>query len=153
SKSAPVNVNPGASFAYAISITNLGPSSATGLSVTDTLPASVTFVSASGGGVLNGNQVMWTNFNLAAGAGTNFTLNVIAPNAVSTLTNIASGGGNTTDPDPSNNTTPPVITSVGASADLAVSKSAPATINAAVNFDYTVTVTNLGPTDASSVTV
>src|SRR6266404_2299775 len=153
SKSAPVNVNLGASFAYTISVTNLGPSTATGLSVTDSLPASVTFVSASGGGTVNGSQVLWTNFSLAAATATNFTLNVIAPNALSSLTNIASGGGSTPDPNPTNNTTPPVITSVGALADLAVSKSAPASINATANFDYTITVTNLGPTTASSVMV
>src|SRR5882724_9472899 len=153
SKSAPVNVAPGASFAYTVAITNLGPSTATGLSVTDSLPASVTFVSASGGGVLNGSEVLWTNFSLAAGAATNFTLNVIAPNAVSSLTNIARVGGPTTDPNLTNNTTPPVITSVGASADLAVGKSGPASINATANFDYTINATNLGPTTATSVTV
>ena len=152
-KTAPFNVNLGAGFAYSISITNQGPSTSTGISVTDSLPASVTFVSASAGGVLNGNAVVWTNFSLAAGSVTNFTLNVLAPNTISVLTNIASGIGNITDPNLTNNTTPPVITLVGASADLAVRKSAPASINASANFNYTINVTNLGPTGASSVSV
>jgi len=153
SKSGPINVSPGASFAYAISVTNLGPSTATSLSVTDSLPASVTFVSASGGGAVNGTQVVWTNLSLVPGAATNFTLNVIAPNLTSSLTNIASAGSSLPDPNLTNNTTPPVITFVGALADLAVLKSGPATINATLDFDYTITVTNLGPTAAVSVTV
>ena len=153
SKSAPINVNLGASFDYTISVTNLGPSTASSLSVTDSLPSGVTFVSASGGGVLNGSQVLWTNFNLVAGAATNFTLTVTAPVVPSSLTNIASVVATNADPNLTNNTTPPVVTSVGALADLAVSKSTPPVVNAGANFNYTITVTNLGPTAASSVTV
>ncbi|MSU57437.1 MAG: tandem-95 repeat protein [Pedosphaera sp.] len=152
-KTAPANVNLGENIPYTVSVTNLGPSTASSLSVTDMLPASVTFVSASGGGVFSGGAVRWTNFSLAAGASTNFTLDVTAPGAVSTLTNVASGGGPVSDPNPTNNTTPPVLTGVGTSADLAVSKTSPASVNAGANFDYTITVTNLGPTAANSVTV
>src|SRR5439155_489926 len=38
-------------------------------------------------------------------------------------------------------------------ADLSVSKTGPATVNAAQNLTYTITVTNSGPSDASTVVV
>ena len=38
-------------------------------------------------------------------------------------------------------------------ADLAVTKSAPATVTAGTNFNYTITVTNNGPSNATGVTV
>ncbi len=111
SKSGPAaSVLPGANFDYTISITNLGPSTASGLSVTDSLPANVTFVSATPSATLNGRIVTWTNLgNLAAGASTNLTLTVAAPLRGS-VTNVASGGSGTLDPNPTNNAAPPVAT-------------------------------------------
>src|SRR5260221_136706 len=52
-----------------------------------------------------------------------------------------------------NTSTSSVIRYVGASADVAVSRSSPASVTAGNNFDYTITVTNLGPSIAASITV
>src|SRR5207249_2529209 len=109
-KAGPGAVAPGANFSYTIAVTNLGPSTAASVSVTDALPANVTFISASGGGALNGGNVIWTLGSLATNAGTNLTLTVTAPANGATLTNTASVGSPTGDPNPTNNTTPPVLT-------------------------------------------
>jgi uncharacterized repeat protein (TIGR01451 family) len=82
------------------------------VTATDSLPANVTFVSATGGGVLNGSQVAWSNaLSLAAGAATNFTLTVTAP-LRGIVTNTARAAGTAFDPNTANNLSAPVITAV-----------------------------------------
>jgi uncharacterized repeat protein (TIGR01451 family) len=80
------------------------------------------------------------------------TLTVTAP-ASGTLTNVATVGSPTGDPDQTNNVTPPVITTVTTEADLGIGKMAAATVPATSNLVYTISVTNFGPSAASSVTV
>ena len=137
---------------YNLSVTNSGPSTATGVIVTDSLPANVTFVSASGNGATNGNLVTWNLGTLANGATSNLTVTVIAP-ASGSLTNIASIGSPTPDPVPTNNVTPPVTTTVTTIADLAVGKSGAASSALGLNFTYTISVTNLGPSSAVNFAV
>ena len=105
-KSAPANVNGAANFDYTITVTNLGPGLAAGVTVTDSLPATVSFVSASNGGVTNGGIVTWSLGSLAAGTATNVTVTVTAPVSGGSLTNRASAGSPTGDPNPTNNTSP-----------------------------------------------
>ena len=84
-----------------------------GISVTDSLPAGLVYVSSVPAAVTNASLVIWTNLgNLAAGATTNLTLTVIST-ASGTVTNIASGGSPTLDPNSTNNVTPPVVTVIG----------------------------------------
>src|SRR5262249_48671915 len=110
-KIGPATVMASMGFNYTISVSNAGPSIATSLPVTDSLPVGVTFVSASAGGVLSSGQVVWPNLgNLAAGSSTNLTITVTAPANGASLTNVASVGGFVSDPNPGNNTTPPVVT-------------------------------------------
>jgi len=115
----------------------------------------VTFVSASAGGVLNGAQVVWADLGiLAANSSTNLTLTVTAPANGVSLTNTAAVGSPTPDPTVTNNTTPPVITTVTPIADLNITKTGPAgSVLPGANFDYSITVSNLGPSIAASVTV
>ncbi len=151
-KTGPANVNATGSVIYNLSVTNSGPSTATGVIVTDSLPANVTFVSASGNGATNGNLVTWNLGTLANGATSNLTVTVIAP-ASGSLTNIASIGSPTPDPVPTNNVTPPVTTTVTTIADLAVGKSGAASSALGLNFTYTISVTNLGPSSAVNFAV
>ena len=123
------------------------------MSVTDSLPAAVSFVSASSGGVTNGGIVTWSLGSLAAGTATNLTLTVTAPVSGVTLTNLASGGSPTSDPNPTNNTSLPVFTSVTPIANLAIGKTGPADVAATGNLTYVICVTNFGPSTASSVVV
>ncbi len=153
-KSGPATIVAATNFDYTITVTNFGPGAAATLSVTDSLPASVSFVTASSGGALNGGQVIWANLgSLAAGMATNLTVTVTAPADSASLTNVASGGSPTSDPTPTNNVSPPVITTVTPSANLAIGKVAPANVTAVSNLTYTISVTNFGPSSASSVVV
>jgi uncharacterized repeat protein (TIGR01451 family) len=106
------SVLPGANYNYSITVTNSGPSPASGVSVTNSLPGNVTFVGATGGGVTNGSQVVWSNLgSLAAGAATNLTLTVTAPLRGS-VTNVVSVGSLVLDPNTVNNTAPTVTITV-----------------------------------------
>ncbi len=125
--------------------------------VTDTLPAGVTFVSATGGGTLSGNVVTWpTIASLASGASQGYSVTVTAP-ATGVLTNIVASTSTTGDPDPSNNNgSAPgarVTTTVIEQADVATTKTGPATVNAGQNFTYALTVSNTGPSAAATVVV
>jgi VCBS repeat-containing protein len=155
SKSGPANVFAGASFNYTITVTNLGASTAGSLSVTDSLPATVAFVSATPIATLNGSQVVWTNLgSLAANASTNLTVTVTPSNSGGSLTNVAVAASSTPDPNPTNNTSPPVVTTVIPVADVAVGKSGPVgQVPPGANFSYTISVTNFGPSTASSLSV
>jgi len=136
---------------YTVTVTNFGPSVATSVVVTDSLPATVTFVSASGGGTENSGVVTWSIPSLAAGAGGTFEVIVTAP-ASGILTNYASAGSAVSDPGAANNETN-VITSVTEGADLSVVKQGPAQAFGGSSVDYTIAVSNAGPSAAISMVV
>ena len=73
----------------------------------------------------------------------------------STILNTATVTTTTTDPNPANNssTTSTTVTANGASADLAVTKTGPGSVQTGSNLTYTVTVTNNGPNAAQSVSL
>src|SRR5439155_377707 len=142
---------------YTLTIENLGPSDATDVAVQDDLPSGVTFLSASDGGSEAGGVATWpTVASLANGASLTRTVTVIAP-ASGTLLNIGSATSSTGDPDASNNdgsaSASRVTTTVTEGADLEVTKSGPATVNALGSITYTLVVTNNGPSPAIGVDV
>ena len=151
-KIAAATVLASSNLTYTISVTNFGPSSAGGVVVTDTLPAGVIFVSASGNGVNSSGVVNWNLGTLTSGQISNLTLIVTAP-ASGTVTNVASVSSPTSDPNLTNNVTPPVTTSVTPVANLAVGKTGPAGIVFGTNFNYTISVTNFGPSAATGISV
>ncbi|HEV2695398.1 MAG TPA: Ig-like domain-containing protein, partial [Verrucomicrobiae bacterium] len=151
-KTAAATVLATSNFVYTISVTNAGPSSATGVTVTDALPVGVTFVSASGSGANSGGVVTWNLGTLVSNQVTNVTVTVTAPTS-GTLTNVASGGSPVGDPNPTNNTSTPITTTVTPIANLAIVKLAPATVLANSNFSYSISVTNMGPSPAPNVVV
>ncbi|MFO0255178.1 MAG: hypothetical protein ACK52V_13770 [Betaproteobacteria bacterium] len=147
----------GAPASYTITVSNSGGFPTTGtISVTDVLPAGLTFVSGTGTGWACGavGQAVTCSSTTAIAAGgianpITLTVNVGAaavPQVVNTAQ--ASGGGASNSPVGS------ATTPVRASADLAVAKAA-STPNPlpGVPFNYTLTVTNAGPSGASSVQV
>src|SRR5208283_3200098 len=151
-KSGPAFVSATSNLTYTISVTNFGPSSAGGVVVTDSLPAGVSFVSASGGGLNNSGVVNWTLGTLTSGQVSNVTVTVTAP-ASGSLTNIATASSTTADPNLTNNTSVPVITTVTLVADVGIGKSGPAFVSATSNLTYTISVTNFGPSSAGGVVV
>jgi len=151
-KSGPGVVFASSNLTYTVTVTNLGPSTAVGVVVTDSLPAGETFVSATGGGTTNGGVVSWALGTMVSLQVSNVTVTVIAP-ASGTLTNVASVSSPTPDPNPTNNVSPPVTTSVTPVADVSAVKSGPAGILFGTNFNYTITVSNAGPSTATGMAV
>ncbi len=151
-KTGPASVNAGDTITYTVEVVNFGLSDAASVVITDTLPSAGTFVSASDSGVESAGVVTWPTIGtLAASDTVTYTVTFVAP-ASGSITNVAAVTAATTDPDGSNNTSS-VVTSVTAQADLEVTKSGPASVNAGDTITYTVEVVNLGLSDAASVVI
>ena len=144
-----------------MTVTNAGPSAAATVIVRDSLPAAGTFVSAVPAGAVAGRLITFpTIASLAPGASQVYTVTWTAPvnPAVPlTLRNMAYSTSTTVDPVPANNsnTNPAAIvnTAVIATADVATTKTGPATVNAATNYTYTITARNNGPSAAAGVVI
>ncbi len=143
----------GAALVYTLEVGNAGPSDATGVEVTDTLPAGVSFVSASPGCVESAGVVACAVGDLAATASTNMVVAVdVDPETRGTISNTAVVSGVETDSDPGNDSDSE-DTVVEASADLDLAKEAPVSVSRGDSFDVSLTVTNLGQSDAFGVVV
>src|SRR5206468_5784685 len=117
----------------------------------------VTFVSADNSGTESGGIVTWPVVAaIANGGSVTRSVTVTAP-VTGALTNVARADGTTADPDTTNNNGTAaanrVTTTVTELADLALSKSGPAAVDAAQNLTYTIVTTNNGPSDAAGVVV
>jgi uncharacterized repeat protein (TIGR01451 family) len=157
----PDPVDAGSNITYQITITNNGPSNAAAASFSDTLPAGTTFVSLSTTGpwscttpaVGSGGTVSCTNpsFGVTVDFFT-IVVNVDPSVAAGTvLSNTATMASTTSDPSPGNESDT-ATTTVATSADLQVTKTdSPDPVTAGTNLTYTITVTNAGPSNASTV--
>ncbi|ANB18193.1 Hypothetical protein I596_2181 [Dokdonella koreensis DS-123] len=144
---------------YAITVTNAGgtPTSAP-IIIADTLPAGITRVASSGANwTCTGTTALSCTFSgtLAAGASTTLTLSVdvaaSAANGDNTAT--ASGGGDPGCPAAAR-CVGTVVVPVTPVADIAVLKTVDnATPNVGEQVTFTITATNLGPSDATGVAI
>jgi uncharacterized repeat protein (TIGR01451 family) len=147
----------GQNLTYTLTVTNNGPNSATGVTLTDTLPAGVTFVSATPGAptcTAAGGVVTCNLGTINSGANSVVTI-VVTPQAaaVGTINNSASVSANEFDPNAVNNSATE-STTVDPAADLALTKTdSPDPVQVNGTLTYTLTVTNNGPNDATSVTL
>lgn len=160
---APDPVIAGESLVYTVTISNAGPSTAVGVELTDNLPTEVDFVAATisdGVGtcaLLPLGDVQCTGLSdLDPGASVTVFIETVVDPAVpdgTTITNSATVSAATGDPDASNNTATE-DTDVVAEADLELVKvSSLDTSNPSPEIVYTITVTNLGPSDAQDVSI
>ncbi len=151
----------GGSVTYTITASNSGPSNATGATVADTFPVSLTCtwtcVGAGGGTcTASGSGNINSTVNLPSGGSVTYTAScTVSAAATGTLSNTATvtAPAGVTDPAPGNNSATDTDT-LGASADLSVTKTDafdPAV--GGINFNYTITVTNAGPSTAASVSL
>ena len=147
----------GVPFTYTLTVTNNGPDVAVNTAVTDTLPASVTLISASttqGTCAASGQTVGCELGDLASGALATITITV-TPNSGGSITNTASTVSDTADTDNSNNTDTESTTvggPAGTGADLTIDKtSSPAVVAVGQPINYTLTVRNNGPDQATGV--
>lgn len=141
---------------YTVTATNAGPSQAAMVSVVTDLPPGTVFHSADG---INwtcthvGQQVTCTTPLLVAGAAPPIAIAVSAPGVDGTITAASSISSATTDPALGNNSASQ-DTVVNAPSDLALVLSAsPSPVPAGSTLTYTIDVSNLGPRDATSLTV
>jgi uncharacterized repeat protein (TIGR01451 family) len=149
---------------YTITVTNVGPSDAVGVTLADLAPIGLTFLSVvqsngpsftlttppiGGPGSISGSLA-----SLAAGASASFTVTMLlsadAPDGA-VVVNTASASAATTDLDPSNNSQSAAAL-VATRADVSVVKTiAPGQAAAGAPLVYTITVANVGPSNAATV--
>ena len=159
-KTGPATVNADGSITYQLDVTNNGPSAASNVTVVDTLPPGVTYQSTNAPAAWtctnNANTtVTCTRPALANGATNTLTITVTAPADPTppfTITNTADVNATTADPDPTNNTDS-VDTTITPQADLAITKTGPATVHPGALVRYRLTVVNQGPSTALDLTV
>ena len=149
---------PGEEVPWTLSVSNLGPSRSAGATATDVLPPSLIFVSSADGcthdGAIAGGTVTCPvgSIDPAATATATFVTR-IDPAATGSVLNSATVVGDDTDPVAGNDTGSHTLP-LSPSADLEVVKTDAQTVVApGESLTYTVTVRNLGPSDAPSATV
>ncbi|MBS1789327.1 MAG: DUF11 domain-containing protein [Acidobacteria bacterium] len=157
------SVTAGNQVSYTINVMNNGPSAVSGATVVDTLPAKLTNASwtclASSGstcGATSGTGSINTTVNLANGGNATFTITAtVAADALATLTNTASvaAPAGSTDPSQGNNSASDTDTVIS-QANLRIAKTAtPTQPIPGSPFNYTITVTNDGPSPVTGATV
>ncbi len=151
-------INAGATETYRLHVVNNGPSVARNVVATGQVPPGLIPVVGSSGGacVLTGQIVTCRLGDLPPGfvSSPDITLQAIVDpsDPAGPILGTAFIGSDTPDPINANNSDPETIT-VTTSADLAITKAAPATLVAGGEATYTLTVVNNGPSDASAVSV
>jgi uncharacterized repeat protein (TIGR01451 family) len=149
-KTAPISVTVGEVFDYQLVVSNIGPSDSTAITVTDTLPDEVIYLADDSGCFHESGMVTCIAANLAAGEALTVTIQVEAIQ-FGTALNTAGVTGAEFDPEPENNsdsTSTPITET-----DLSIVKSGPASVTVFEEFDFTLTVTNDGPSDATGVVI
>ena len=150
-------VSAGGRLTYTLSVQNAGPNTATGVTLTDTLPAGVGLVSASGASCVETPPgVVCSLPDLASGAGVVVTIVVDVDADVAdgaTLLNEATVTAAEEEANPADNTDSQQ-TDVSADADLSIDKVAePAVVASGEVVTFTLTVSNLGLSEAANVVV
>ena len=143
----------GSNVVFTLTVTNDGPSSATNVSVSDQLPSGYAFVSASDNVNYNAGTGIWTVGTLAKDDG-DVSLTIIATvNAEGDYENTASAESDTEDDNLGNNTASVSVTPIPV-ADLKITKGVDTpTPDVGSDIEFTLTVTNDGPSEAANVIV
>src|SRR5207302_1262545 len=143
----------GNTITFTVTLTDAGPANATGVQVTDLLPVGLTLVSANPSqGSYAPTTGLWTVSNVANGAHATLTLQAKVTNPSSRTNTATITASDQFDPNTGNNTAS--ATETPQRADLAIAKTvANATPNVGDTVTFTVTLTDLGPGAASTVTV
>ena len=162
----PDPVLPGDSITYEILLTNAGPDAAASVALTDMLPPEVTFLSIFADPswscmtppVGSGGTVTCTIASLPVGISDFFITVAVDPGVVpgTVITNTASATSETPDPDESgpSDTTTTTVAAPPPTADVSVTKvDSPDPVVVGTNLVYTITVTNTGTIDATSVSL
>lgn len=162
-KAGPATLNAGERITYTVTITNTSVSNADNLAIEDIVPAAVTqttwTATINGSAVINsggtgtGNTVR-VNANIPGGGGSSILLTitgVVDPAFSGNFTNQAAA--QPSEPGAVPAVSAPVVTTVVQKPSLHVVKTGPATANAGETVRYLLTVTNTGPSNATSVVI
>jgi uncharacterized repeat protein (TIGR01451 family) len=173
-KTGPATAVAGNTIRYTVKVTNYGPSDAAGATLTDTLPGGLSFgpgataTSDHGSCSIGGNTLTCQLGTLGgpatptSGAGAVATVTitgvVVASSATGSVTNTATAASSAAEPagDPHPNTAT-ATTTVTRQSDIALSKTSTVVTvpdpGSGDTVPYSITVTNLGPSDATGVTM
>jgi uncharacterized repeat protein (TIGR01451 family) len=148
---APGSILAGAELTYTVAVNNDGPQTAHNVSVTLPIVSGEAFVSSTAASATDANgQVTIALGDMTNGASTSFQV-VVQALAAGTLTENATVSSSSLDPNLSNNTST-VTTQVAPAADLQVAlSSSKSPIVLGSDFDYIVTLTNAGPSEANGI--
>lgn len=155
----PDPVTVGNTLTYTLTVMNGGPADATGVTVTDTLPGSLALstITPSQGSCGNVGNTVTCNLGTITNGGNATVMIEVTPTEAGAILNTAVVAGDQPDPDPSDNSDTQSTTVEGTgepSANLSITKTGspdPVIVNQMLT--YTVTVTNIGPDDATNVVV
>ncbi len=161
---------PGQPFSWTLQVSNRGPSVSRAdadhpITVTDTLPAGVSYLAATGTGwdcsaagqlvtCILGTAGDPADLGVGDAAPIDLTVQV-GESTTGSLTNTAAvHRGSTDDPDPTDDTSTDTPVPVGPQTDLAITKTHDAaTVSIGSPLDFAITVSNLGPSTATGVTM
>ncbi|WP_127579164.1 DUF6923 family protein [Paenibacillus koleovorans] len=154
--SIPTPVTAGATLTYTIVVSNAGPDTAQNVTLTDAVPGELLNAEFStDGGVTYSPWTGTLNLGTLADGVSEIVLirGTVDSSATEEITNTATVGSSTPDPDPDNNTST-VETPIETTADLSIVKLAsPDPANPGEQLTYSLVITNNGPSDALDVTV
>ncbi len=151
-KTGPPSAAVGSTVTYTLTVANAGPDGAENSVLDDPAPAGLTFLSADGP-CTGGFPCALGTLDPGDSVTVHATYQIPAGYTGSQIDNTASVTTGTTDTDATNDSDSE-STPIGAeTTDLTVDKQGPAAANPGDDITYTVTVTNLGPGDATGVTV
>jgi uncharacterized repeat protein (TIGR01451 family) len=145
------SVNVGTNVVFTVTVTNNGPDNATGVKVTDLLPAGLGYVSNTVAvGTYTSGTGVWDIGALANGAAVTMTVTAAVNQAGNNNNTAARTASAPVDLTAANDSA--TATVKGLAADLSVTKVNNADpVEAGQQIQYTITVSNAGPSDASSV--
>jgi large repetitive protein len=154
-KTGPVEIIAGSKINYSLLIGNQGPSDALNVKVTDVLPAGLSGAEYSIDG--GNNWISWTGTYTrpTLSAGSDFEVQLRA-NTLGSLPNgqVITNDAKVSSPTATSEVGDDAVTTVKTSADLVMLKTrAAGVVLAGQNIQYTLTVTNLGPSNAQNVVV
>jgi uncharacterized repeat protein (TIGR01451 family) len=164
-KTGPSTVQAGSVIVYTLTATNAGPDTATNVTMADPVPAGLTFNAAqsSTNCVQNGANILCDNITLTSGQSTTVQVAFSIPGPsgaqcpVTSIVNTASVSTSVTDPNPANNQSQTVYTTVqcavSKTADVSIVKYAPSTVVRGQTLSYTLVAMNAGPSTATGVVV
>ncbi len=151
----PDPVSAGSELTYTLQVANSGPAGANGATLTDELPAGATFVSASPSqGTCSHSSGTVTCSLGTLGSSASATVQIVVrPQSAGQVTNTAFVNAAETDPDTGDNSATQTTT-VQPAADLTLTTSdSPDPVSVGADLNYTLSVGNAGPSQATSVTL